>query len=257
MERAPARGASPPPGALSYRTGRCPIGQVGRGGRARCLIGRGDDPFAGVMDPDRDPRFIATGRAAIAAMTCGQIDLLTSTPLGRRTYCLTGKCDALAGSGLLALPGPRVFGATPLDHVAKKRAPARGASPPPSALSYRTGRCPIGQVGRGGRARCLIGRGDDPIAGVMDPDRDPRFIATGRAAIAAMTCGQIDLLTSTPLGCRTHQSVYQCDTLAGSRDCLLCPVHGSRGYAPRPVAKKRAPTRGAPFPTLHYWMNGP
>ena len=75
MERAPTRGASPPPGALSYRTGRCPIGQVGRG----------DDPFAGVMDPDRDPRFIATGRAAIAAMTCVQIDLLTSTPLGRRT----------------------------------------------------------------------------------------------------------------------------------------------------------------------------
>ena len=31
---------------------------------------------------------------------------------------------------MLALPGPRVFGATPLDHVAKKRAPTRGASFP-------------------------------------------------------------------------------------------------------------------------------
>ena len=116
MERAPARGASPPPGALSYRTGRCPIGQVGRGGRARCLIGRGDDPFAGVMDPDRDPRFIATGRAAIAAMTCGQIDLLTSTPLGRRTPGASLIVRHPGGvAGVLALPGPRVFGATPLD----------------------------------------------------------------------------------------------------------------------------------------------
>lgn len=44
-----------------------------------------DDPFAGVMDPDRDPRFIATDRAAIAAMTCGQIDLLTPTPCGSHT----------------------------------------------------------------------------------------------------------------------------------------------------------------------------
>ena len=161
-----------------------------------------------------------------------------------------------------------------------ERAPARGASPPPGALSYRTGRCPIGQVGRGGRARCLIGRGDDPFAGVMDPDRDPRFIATGRAAIAAMTCGQIDLLTSTPLGRRTHQSVYQCDALAGSRDCLLCPVHGSSGLRPSTrgygastrkgcsvphssLLDKYDPLHaytaagGAPFPTLHYWMNGP
>ena len=40
----------------------------------------------------------------------------------------SNRCDTLAGSGLLALLGPRVFGATPLDHVAKKRAPTRGAS---------------------------------------------------------------------------------------------------------------------------------
>ena len=33
-------------------------------------------------DPARDPRFIATGRAATAAMTCGQIIVRTSTPCG-------------------------------------------------------------------------------------------------------------------------------------------------------------------------------
>ena len=35
-----------------------------------------------VMDPARDPGFLATGRAAIAAKTCGQIDVLTTTPCG-------------------------------------------------------------------------------------------------------------------------------------------------------------------------------
>ena len=35
-----------------------------------------------VEDPARDPRFIATGRAATAAMTCGQIIVRTSTPCG-------------------------------------------------------------------------------------------------------------------------------------------------------------------------------
>ena len=53
-----------------------------------------------------------------------------STPPRCRTDCLTGKCDTLAGSRLLAMSGPRVSGATPLDHVAKKRAPTRGASFP-------------------------------------------------------------------------------------------------------------------------------
>ena len=77
---------------------------------------------------------------------------------------------------------------------------------------------------------------DDPFAGDMDPDRDPRFIATGRAAIAAMTCGQIDLLTSTPLGRRTHQSVNQCDALAGSYifPGILFP-HSLRHFVPRHV----------------------
>ncbi|WP_297132853.1 hypothetical protein [uncultured Porphyromonas sp.] len=35
-----------------------------------------------VADPARDPRFIATGRAATAAMTCGQIIVRTKTPCG-------------------------------------------------------------------------------------------------------------------------------------------------------------------------------
>ena len=38
------------------------------------------------------------------------------------------------------------------------------------------------------------------LSQVEDPDRYPRLIATGRAAIAAMTCGQINVLTSTPCG---------------------------------------------------------
>ena len=39
-------------------------------------------------------------------------------------------------------------------------------------------------------------------------------------------------LSATPPGCRTYLSVIQCDTLAGSRDCLHCPVHGSSGLRP-------------------------
>ena len=38
--------------------------------------------------------------------------------------------------------------------------------------------------------------------------------------------------SATPPGCRTYQSVNQCDTLTGSRDCLHCPVHGSSGLRP-------------------------
>ena len=40
------------------------------------------------------------------------------------------RCDTLAGSRSLAMPGPRVFGATHLDLVAMKRAPARGCFVP-------------------------------------------------------------------------------------------------------------------------------
>ena len=140
---------------MSYRTGRYPIGRVG-------------DPFAGVMDPDRDPRFIATGRAALAAMTCGQIDLLTSTPLGCRTpgaSLIVRHPGGVAGS--ITISDPRVVGATPLRPVARKRAPPEGCLPAAwrtvlsdRAMPYRTCRSSRtgrrgGQVGRIGRARCL------------------------------------------------------------------------------------------------------
>ena len=45
-----------------------------------------------LMDPDWDPRFIATGRAATAAKTCGPIDALTSTPCGSQSLSL--RCAA-------------------------------------------------------------------------------------------------------------------------------------------------------------------
>ncbi|WP_210394767.1 hypothetical protein, partial [Porphyromonas sp. HMSC065F10] len=47
-----------------------------------------------VMDPVRDPGFLATGRAAIAAKTCGQINALTTTPCGSQ------------GEGMAALRHP-------------------------------------------------------------------------------------------------------------------------------------------------------
>ena len=50
------------------------------------------------------------------------------TPPGGRTYQSVNQCDTLAGSRLLALPGPRVFGATPLDPGLKSGHPCRGAS---------------------------------------------------------------------------------------------------------------------------------
>jgi len=183
--------------------------------------------------PRRDHRCLARMSRHEVPMTAGKRTLIKIYDPARVSHIpVSQSVRHPCGVGIACIArstGLRGYAPRP---VAMERAPTRGASPPPGALSYRTGRCPIGQVGRGGRARCLIGRGDDPFAGVMDPDRDPRFIATGRAAIAAMTCGQIDLLTSTPPGCRTYQSVNQCDALAGSRDCLLCPVHGSSGLRP-------------------------
>ena len=58
-------------------------------------------PSRRVPDPVRDPRFLATGRAATAAMTCGEIDVLTSTPCGSQSLSL--RCAATrmgAGSGI-------------------------------------------------------------------------------------------------------------------------------------------------------------
>ena len=66
----------------------------------------------------------------------------------------------------------------------------------------------------------------------MDPDRDPRFIATGRAALAAMTCGQIDLLTSTPPGCRTPGASLIVRHPGGVAGSFVTPSHGSSGLTP-------------------------
>ena len=97
MKRAPRRGATSAPAPPSLQTA---------------------DPVATissreVMDPARDPRFIATGRAATAAKTCGQIKALTATPPGCRTSSPL-LCDP-KGSRMYASADPRVFGASPLD----------------------------------------------------------------------------------------------------------------------------------------------
>ena len=54
-----------------------------------------------------------------------------------------------------------------------------------------------------------------------DPSLPPRPLVGRRAEPSA-----------TPPRCRTHQSVNQCDTLAGSRDCLQRLIHGSSGLRP-------------------------
>ena len=111
---------------------------------------------------------------------------------------------------------PRVFGATPLDLWLRnghpQGVPATAPVSTPSrrvpALADPSRRVPT-PIDPSRRmpvltdfARLVV----DPEATtshlLMDPDRDPRFIATGRAATAAMTCGQINVRTSTP--CRSH-----------------------------------------------------
>ena len=60
---------------------------------------------------------------------------------------------------------------------------------------------------------------------------------------------------TTPPGCRTYQSVNQCDTLAGSRD-LAMPFPRVIGATPLdPGLKNGHPCRGASFPSLHDEMN--
>ena len=91
------------------------------------------------------------------------------------------QCDPQGvGNGLTTYP--RVFGATPLDlwlrnghpqGVPTLTDPARWVADPAFVALYQW---------------------------VEDPARDPRFIATGRAATAAMTCGQILVRTATPCG---------------------------------------------------------
>ena len=62
--------------------------------------------------------------------------LLTYDPARVSHFRFGNQYDTLAGSGSLLMPGPRVFGATPLDHVDRKLAPARGASLHDETIGY-------------------------------------------------------------------------------------------------------------------------
>ena len=91
------------------------------------------------------------------------------------------QCDPL-GVGNKMSPCPRVFGATPLDLWLGNGHP-QGVPTPTDPIRLVTGHAFIALY-----------------QWVEDPARDPRFIATGRAATAAMTCGQILVRTATPCG---------------------------------------------------------
>ena len=86
---------------------------------------------------------------------------------------------------------PRVFGATPLDLWLGNGHPQGVPTPIDPSSWWSATTDPYRRM-------------TDPEATTSyrpeDPARDPRFIATGRAATAAMTCGQINVLTSTPCG---------------------------------------------------------
>ena len=77
---------------------------------------------------------------------------------------------------------PRVFGATPLDLWLRNGHP-QGVPAPTDPYRWVTDHAFIALY-----------------RWVEDPARDPRFIATGQAATAAMTCGQTIVRTATPCG---------------------------------------------------------
>ena len=94
---------------------------------------------------------------------------------------MSPQCDP-QGVGNKMSPCPRVFGATPLDLWLRNGHP-QGVPAPTDPYRWVTDPAFIALY-----------------RWVEDPARDPRFIATGRAATAAMTCGQIIVRTSTPCG---------------------------------------------------------
>ena len=83
---------------------------------------------------------------------------------------------------------------------------------------------PAGSAGGGGQKEA------DTIMVVPDPGGDPRSIATGRAATAAKTCGKVNVLTSTPPGCRTSSPPPLRPTRGRCR--LHGVIHGSSGLRP-------------------------
>ena len=89
---------------------------------------------------------------------------------------------------------PRVFGATPLDLWLRNGHP-QGVPAPTDPVRWVTDPAFV----------ALYHRPENPAfialyRWVEDPARDLRFIATGRAATAAMTCGQTIVRTATPCG---------------------------------------------------------
>ena len=101
------------------------------------------------------------------------------------------QCDP-QGVGNKMSPCPQIFGATPLDLWLRNGHP-QGVPTPIDPSSW--GPAPIDPYRRvTGPAFIALYRW------VEDPARDLRFIATGRAATAAMTCGQTIVRTATPCG---------------------------------------------------------
>ena len=110
------------------------------------------------------------------------------------------QCDP-QGVGNKMSPCPRVFGAAPLDLWLGNGHPQGVPTPIDYARWVTNTTDPYRWVPALTDPIRLV---TDPEATtsyrLMDPARDPRFIATGRAATAAMTCGQIIVRTSTPCG---------------------------------------------------------
>ena len=132
----------------------------------------------------------------------------------------------------------------PMPH---RRSPGRAARWEMPMVTHLGIRVIIYQGGSSGRhpkgARSIgIGhplRGDrcadthfDPLDPMGSPSRNPPF---------RRPCEGVALV---------REPGNQCDTLTGSRTACGARSTGLRGYAPRPVAKERAPARGASFPTL-------
>ena len=114
---------SPLAGALSVG-----IGHPLCGGDLQCEISllthTSGDP-AGAK-PRRDHRSLARMSRGAAPKTPGKKSLGMMYDPARVSHLFVDLCDTLAGSLSFVPADPRVFGATPLDLVTKKRAPARG-----------------------------------------------------------------------------------------------------------------------------------
>ena len=137
----------------------------------------------------------------------------------KENQTLSCVCDPQGvGNGLTTYP--RVFGAAPLDLWLRNGHPQGVPASTPVSTPSRRVPTPIDPSRRmpvlTDFARLVVDPEATTSHRLMDPDRDPRFIATGRAATAAMTCGQINVRTSTP--CGSQSLSLRCDaTRMGAR----------------------------------------